>query len=82
MRFRNLRTGFLMFIVGIICFHWGLLFGHRWHTQNIKNTYLQVRTQPNGEAVAEKMAIFGALSLYLDFINLFMFLLSFLGNRE
>ena len=37
MRFRNLRTGFLMFIVGIICFHWGLLFGHRWHTQNIKN---------------------------------------------
>lgn len=26
-----------MFIVGIICFHWGLLFGHRWHTQNIKN---------------------------------------------
>jgi len=51
-------------------------------TQNIKNTYLQVRTQPNGEAIAEKMAIFGALSLYLDFINLFMFLLQFLGNRE
>ena len=51
-------------------------------TQNIKNNYLQVRGQPNGEAAAEKMAIFGALSLYLDFINLFMFLLSFLGNRE
>jgi len=24
----------------------------------------------------------GALNLYLDFINLFMFLLQFLGNRE
>ncbi|MXU63836.1 Bax inhibitor-1/YccA family protein [Oceanomicrobium pacificus] len=51
-------------------------------TQKIKNDYLQVRTQPGGEAMAEKLAIFGALSLYLDFINLFMFLLSFLGNRE
>ena len=29
-----------------------------------------------------KSAIMGALSLYLDFINLFMFLLQFLGNRE
>jgi Uncharacterised protein family UPF0005. len=26
--------------------------------------------------------IMGALSLYLDFINMFMFLLQFLGNRE
>jgi FtsH-binding integral membrane protein len=29
-----------------------------------------------------KSAIMGALRLYLDFINLFMFLLQFLGNRE
>ena len=29
-----------------------------------------------------KAAIMGALSLYLDFINMFMFLLQFLGNRE
>jgi FtsH-binding integral membrane protein len=27
-------------------------------------------------------AIMGALQLYLDFINLFMFLLQFMGNRE
>ena len=27
-------------------------------------------------------AIMGALRLYLDFINLFMFLLQFMGNRE
>ncbi len=29
-----------------------------------------------------KLAIFGALTLYLDFINLFMFLLRFMGSRE
>ncbi len=29
-----------------------------------------------------KSAIMGALNLYLNFINLFMFLLQFLGNRE
>ena len=29
-----------------------------------------------------KAAIMGALNLYLDFINLFMFLLQFFGNRE
>ena len=30
----------------------------------------------------DKSAIHGALQLYLDFINLFMFLLQFMGNRE
>jgi FtsH-binding integral membrane protein len=29
-----------------------------------------------------KLAIFGALTLYLDFINLFLFLLRFFGNRK
>ena len=51
-------------------------------TQQIKNEYLQLRLQPGGEAIAEKAAILGALSLYISFINMFMFLLSFLGNRE
>jgi FtsH-binding integral membrane protein len=32
--------------------------------------------------VSGRKAIMGALTLYLDFINLFSFLLSFLGNRE
>ena len=32
--------------------------------------------------VSGRKAIMGALTLYLDFINLFMFLLQFLGNRE
>lgn len=30
----------------------------------------------------DKLAIMGALTLYLDFINLFLFLLRFLGNRK
>ncbi|MBW2100482.1 MAG: BAX inhibitor (BI)-1/YccA family protein, partial [Deltaproteobacteria bacterium] len=41
-------------------------------------------TQPAGvdAAVVRKGAILGALSLYLDFINLFLMLLRILGNRE
>ncbi|MEM9524311.1 MAG: Bax inhibitor-1/YccA family protein [Pseudomonadota bacterium] len=50
-------------------------------TQNIKNTYLQMAHTGQTEWL-EKSAIMGALSLYLDFINMFMFLLQFLGNRE
>ncbi len=50
-------------------------------TQNIKNTYLQ-HAQSGDQEWLGKAAIMGALQLYLDFINLFMFLLQFLGNRE
>jgi len=35
-----------------------------------------------GEENAKKMSILGALTLYLDFINLFLFLLRFLGDRK
>ncbi|MBL4715840.1 MAG: hypothetical protein COC01_05805 [Bacteroidetes bacterium] len=35
-----------------------------------------------GSEAANKLAIMGALSLYLDFINLFLFLLRFLGGRR
>lgn len=50
-------------------------------TQKIRNDYLQHAHAMDEEWIA-KSAIMGALSLYLDFINLFMFLLQFLGNRE
>jgi len=50
-------------------------------TQKIKNTYLQHAHAMDDEWLG-KAAIMGALNLYLDFINLFMFLLSFLGNRN
>jgi uncharacterized protein len=50
-------------------------------TQTIKNTYLQHAQAGDSEWLG-KAAIMGALNLYLDFINMFMFLLQFLGNRE
>ncbi len=50
-------------------------------TQNIKNTYLQMRAA-EGEAYIGRAAILGALSLYLNFINMFMMLLQLFGQRE
>jgi len=47
-------------------------------TQKIKEMYFE----GDDVLVAGRKAIMGALTLYLDFINLFQFLLSFLGNRE
>ena len=39
-------------------------------------------TVENGNALAAKMAVMGALTLYLDFINLFLFLLRLMGGRK
>ncbi|OUD09112.1 hypothetical protein BVC71_10410 [Marivivens niveibacter] len=50
-------------------------------TQKIKNDYIQHAYAMDQEWLA-KSAIMGALNLYLDFINMFMFLLQLLGNRE
>lgn len=49
-----------------------------WDTQRIKEMYWEL----DGGEVAKKKAVMGALALYLDFINLFMFLLQFLGVRR
>lgn len=48
-------------------------------TQRIKDTYFQVA---GSAELAAKTAIMGALSLYLDFINMFMMLLNLFGQRE
>ncbi len=50
-------------------------------TQAIKNEYVEHATAMDQEWL-DKSAIMGALRLYLDFINMFMFLLQFMGNRE
>ena len=47
-------------------------------TQKIKSLYFQLQ----GSDFLGKAAIMGALKLYLDFINMFLFLLRFLGSRE
>ena len=50
-------------------------------TQKIKGTYLAHAHHGDQEWLA-KAGIMGALNLYLDFINMFMFLLHLFGNRE
>jgi FtsH-binding integral membrane protein len=47
-------------------------------TQKIKSMYAYVA----GSDMQGKVVIMGALNLYLDFVNMFMFLLSFMGNRR
>jgi FtsH-binding integral membrane protein len=49
-----------------------------WDTQRLKQEYAVVA----GTQYAGKAVIMGALTLYLDFINMFQFLLHFLGNRN
>jgi uncharacterized protein len=61
-------------ILGVIIFA-GLT---AYDTQRLRETYYHVA----GTDMMGKVVILGALSLYLDFINMFQFLLSFLGNRE
>ena len=65
---------FMISIAGVLIFA-GLT---AWDTQRIKSMYMA------GDAadVAAKKSIFGALTLYLDFINMFLFILRLFGNRE
>jgi FtsH-binding integral membrane protein len=62
-------------VVGVLVFS-GLT---AYDTQRLKSEYLYGAM--DGE-VAERSAIMGALSLYLDFINLFTLLLQLLGQRD
>jgi FtsH-binding integral membrane protein len=68
---------FAISVIGVLIFA-GLT---AYDTQNIKNTYIQHAVHGDTEWLG-KAAVMGALNLYMDFINLFMFLLQFLGNRE
>ncbi|MDO5756222.1 MAG: Bax inhibitor-1/YccA family protein [Rhodobacterales bacterium] len=68
---------FAISILGVLIFA-GLT---AYDTQAIKNEYLAHAHHGDTEWMG-KSAIMGALRLYLDFINMFMFLLSIMGNRE
>ena len=68
---------FAISVIGVLIFA-GLT---AYDTQNIKVTYLQHAQAGDSEWLG-KAAIMGALQLYLDFINMFMFLLQLFGNRE
>lgn len=66
--------GWVISFLGVLIFA-GLT---AYDTQRIKSEYLYFR----GHEALGKVAIMGALNLYLDFVNMFQFLLSFLGDRE
>ncbi len=65
---------FIISVIGVIVFT-GLT---AWDTQRIKETY----SASDSHDSTMKMAIMGALSLYLDFINLFMMLLRLFGGSR
>jgi FtsH-binding integral membrane protein len=66
---------FALNIIGVVIFA-GLT---AWDTQRLKDTYDQVAY--DGSLMA-KYSLMGALTLYLNFINMFQFLLSIMGNRN
>ena len=69
--------GFIISVVGVLVFA-GLT---AWDTQRLKNDYIYGYASAGGD-IAERAAITGALSLYLNFINLFTLLLQLLGQRD
>ena len=66
---------FVISIVGVVLF--SLLTAY--DTQKIKHIGQQLAAD---EETVNKIAVIGALTLYLDFINLFIYLLRFMGNRR
>lgn len=66
--------GLIISLLGVLIFA-GLT---AYDTQRLKQMYYQVA----GTDFAGKAVVMGALSLYLDFINMFSFLLSFMGDRR
>jgi FtsH-binding integral membrane protein len=68
---------FLVSVIGVMVFA-GLT---AWDTQRLKNDYIYGYASAGGD-IAERAAITGALSLYLNFINLFTLLLQLLGQRD
>lgn len=65
---------FVISVIGVIIFA-GLT---AWDTQRIKEMY----SANDDGTVTGRKAVMGALALYLDFINLFLFLLRFMGDRR
>ena len=70
-------VAFAVAVLGVLIFA-GLT---AYDTQRIKNTYIEMATTGNSDWL-EKSAIMGALSLYLNFLNMFLLLLHLFGNRN
>lgn len=74
---RSGAMGFIFSIVGVIIFT-GLT---AFDVNKIKQMLAQMQGFEEGDVV-RKVALMGALTLYLDFINLFLYLLRFFGRRD
>ena len=72
--FQSSQLQFVVSVIGVLIFT-GLT---AYDSQSIKNLYY---ASDDSETTGKK-AIMGALRLYLDFINLFLYLLRFMGNRR
>jgi hypothetical protein len=72
---QNSMMALIVDVIGVLIFS-GLI---AYDTQKLKMTYYQLEGNDAGKSVATS---YGALSLYLDFINLFQFLLALFGNRR
>ena len=68
---------FVVSILGVVIFC-GLT---AWDTQRIRNDYIEY-SYAEGSEMAGKRSVMDALGLYLNFINLFQFLLHFMGMRN
>ena len=71
---KSTQLDFIISCIGVLCFA-GLT---AYDTQKIKEMY---EVNDDG-TVSGRKAVMGALSLYLDFINLFLFLLRLIGDRR
>jgi FtsH-binding integral membrane protein len=75
---RSNTFDFIISIIGVIIFT-GLT---AYDTQKIARLAADPRIQGEGSQLAGKLSILGALSLYLDFLNLFLFLLRIFGRSQ
>src|SRR5438067_4537161 len=75
---RSNTFDFIISILGVIIFT-GLT---AYDTQKIARLAVDPRIQGDGSQLAGKLSILGALTLYLDFLNLFLFLLRIFGRSQ
>ncbi len=72
---KSAAVDFAISAIGVLVFA-GLT---AWDTQRLKHSYYEIGADA---AMAGRVAIMGALSLYLDFLNLFLFLLRLMGGSR
>ncbi len=73
--FQSAAMDFVISVIGVLVFAGWTAYD----TQKIKRLYYE---GPANQETTQKKAVFGALSLYLDLVNLFLFLLRLLGERK